>query len=299
MNNSVLPDIIYKNIDKKILNGYNLPLKKIPEELNKKYYIINFNGKKSYTVEFKDNSIYIYKNKLIYTTDSVYYYDLNDNPIDIKIINNYIKKYRPIIKQDNCLHPEYDWSHNRCYICVKLVKKIKKFNSLFIGVDPKNTNNLGNTILIGLTSKKYLYICENVVELNVLEPILEYYSPIGNSDVPYPIAFTKTNIILLNTNQKYKSTKYLINIINKNKLEKLWKNSNMQLLIKDYIKDKTSSVLDVYYQILYGYEYKSEYDTEYKFMENLNKFIYDNKIKFKNEKQNLIDKPYKQIHLLV
>jgi hypothetical protein len=300
-NKSVLPDIIYKNIDKKILNGYNLPLKKIPPELNNKYFLIHSSDIKPYTIKFKDDNIYIYKNKIIYTNKFVdYFYDFNDKPIDNKILNNYIKKYDgALIKPADTTDPAKEYKHHTYYVCVKLIKKITKFDKIFIGVDPTNTNNFGNTFLIGLTPKKYLHISENIIEINVSEPILEYYSFLGNHIVPQSIALTKTNVMVLDISQRRKSKEYSIKIINKNKLEKLWKNQDMLLLVKDYTKDKNHSVLEIYYRIAHSTRY-AEWSKEYKFIENLNKFIYDNKIKFKDEKQNFIYKnSFKQVHLLV
>lgn len=47
----------------------------------------------------------------------------------------------------------------------------------------------GNSVLLFIGASKYIYIGESIWEFNTNgDKILEYYSPIGNSDVPYPFA---------------------------------------------------------------------------------------------------------------
>jgi hypothetical protein len=44
---------------------------------------------------------------------------------------------------------------------------------------------------------KYLFIGTNVYSFETDEPIIKYYSKIGNSDVPYPIALSKDNVYFM------------------------------------------------------------------------------------------------------
>jgi hypothetical protein len=47
----------------------------------------------------------------------------------------------------------------------------------------------GNSVLLFIGNSKYVYIGESIWEFNTNgDRILEYFSPIGNSDVPYPFA---------------------------------------------------------------------------------------------------------------
>lgn len=67
-----------------------------------------------------------------------------------------------------------------------------KFEKVFIG---ENTNNRsvgkGNTILIKVKDNNYIYIGSEIYSFKTKEEITKYYSPIGNSDVPYPYAIDK------------------------------------------------------------------------------------------------------------
>lgn len=46
----------------------------------------------------------------------------------------------------------------------------------------------GNSILINTTDNKYTYIGSEIYEFETNDNIVDYFSPIGNSDVPYPYA---------------------------------------------------------------------------------------------------------------
>lgn len=60
----------------------------------------------------------------------------------------------------------------------------------------------GSSILLEIKSDKkdrykYLFIGHNIFSFYTIEKIQKYYSPIGNNDVPYPFALTKTKIYLM------------------------------------------------------------------------------------------------------
>lgn len=48
----------------------------------------------------------------------------------------------------------------------------------------------GNSILVHLSGKRYMYIGSEIYKFNIEigDRIISYFSPIGNSDVPYPYA---------------------------------------------------------------------------------------------------------------
>jgi hypothetical protein len=92
----------------------------------------------------------------------------------------------------------YKLSSNHKY--EDLVLKIK-FISYMLGKCIFKTcdhpyGELGNTILVKLKGTRYLYIGEIVYEFDIDEDILEYGSPIGNNDTPYPYARTTNKTIL-------------------------------------------------------------------------------------------------------
>ena len=93
-----------------------------------------------------------------------------------------------------------------------LVKSYKNVKKIFIGKSIKGDdmyasfpNNpagaakagLGNSILLNLSGNKYVFIGEFVYEFDTPDHIEEFYSMIGNSDVPYPVAVGEKNVYFL------------------------------------------------------------------------------------------------------
>lgn len=56
------------------------------------------------------------------------------------------------------------------------------------GVDPSADRYLGNSVLVETAPHHYTYIGDKIFSFRAVDEILEYRSPIGNSDVPYPYA---------------------------------------------------------------------------------------------------------------
>lgn len=94
-----------------------------------------------------------------------------------------------------------------------------KFMKIFIGKshDCKTTRKSGgngkmfdgNSILLKLTAKKYVFIGERIIEFMYDDPIVKFYSPVGNSDVPYPYAFDKDgNCLFILEMTRYDNIKY-------------------------------------------------------------------------------------------
>lgn len=55
----------------------------------------------------------------------------------------------------------------------------------------------GNSILLNIKGKKYIFIGRSIFMFSAKNKIIEYTSPIGNSDVPYPYAIDKEGYIYL------------------------------------------------------------------------------------------------------
>lgn len=55
----------------------------------------------------------------------------------------------------------------------------------------------GNSILLEIGDRKYKFIGNNIFSFDSLFPIKEFYSPVGNNDVPYPYAIDDENNIYL------------------------------------------------------------------------------------------------------
>jgi hypothetical protein len=87
-----------------------------------------------------------------------------------------------------------------------LVKKFK-FIKVFVGKSPKNKMTEysggygkkydGNSLLFQITKHDYIYVGHQVYKFSMEEKIINYYSPLGNSSVPYPYIKGEKNIYFM------------------------------------------------------------------------------------------------------
>ena len=70
-----------------------------------------------------------------------------------------------------------------------LLRKFTKFLGYWSGFDSSPYKFHGNSILIQVTKKEYVFIGESIYSFKTTDIITDYVSPVGNSDVPYPIAY--------------------------------------------------------------------------------------------------------------
>jgi len=83
-----------------------------------------------------------------------------------------------------------------------------------IGIDT-TVQMHGNSILVQLIPNRYVYIGDLVVAaFSFPETVTEYYSPIGNSSVPYPVAVSANFVILL-SDRRYVAKENIIKNISK------------------------------------------------------------------------------------
>jgi len=172
-------------VDKKKVNEYICGNKKTAKDLDKKIhngyktYLISDNGSRPFLVAVKDKTAKIFKIGKDIATSSF-------------------------------------WSDVKDYYYTDLIKEFK-CNKIFIpkgydGVDISNgilkdyKNFRGNSVLL-LVKDKYIYIGREIYEFKIGDEIIEYYSPIGNNDVPYPVAIGKENIYFM-LDKSYVPIKY-------------------------------------------------------------------------------------------
>ena len=88
---------------------------------------------------------------------------------------------------------------NNKLIYDKLALKIKNFKGYWpartLGEGGKQYH--GNTLLIKLSDKEYIKIGEDIYKFKTKKPILDFVSPVGNSEITYPVAFTEDNVLFL------------------------------------------------------------------------------------------------------
>ena len=135
------------------------------DQINTKSYLILDNGGHPFLVYVKkdNSSVSVYKRDPNLNID--------DNDISIK-------------------------SKNNKWIYTKLIKTFHKPLKIFIGKSPLNDMTKlsrgygpkfdGNTILLQISQKKYIYIGSAIKEYTIPEQIIKYISPVGYSSVPYP-----------------------------------------------------------------------------------------------------------------
>lgn len=119
-------------------------------------------------------------------------HDNGGNPYYIIITNDKILVFK------NDYQNEDNWQ-----FCLVL----KKYNKLFIGKNikkysssPKYGSFSGNSILIEIKPLHYLFIGHEIKEFVTDENITNYYSTMGNNDVPYPFALSKNYVYLMLNN---------------------------------------------------------------------------------------------------
>ena len=187
--------IRYNKKNKKISSK---KLFKKPSKMASKKEILN-NNKTNFT---KNNEIYKKIKKEYKGYKTYFIHENGGRPYLVYIKNKNVAIYKlPNINIDYELFNRDDNKNKWMY--TELVKKYK-VTTIFIGKSPKirmtefsgghGKEFDGNSILLMLKPKKYVFIGEIINEFTINDKIEQYYSPVGNNDVPYPMAFSKTNV---------------------------------------------------------------------------------------------------------
>jgi hypothetical protein len=112
--------------------------------------------------------------------------DNGGRPFKVNVDSDKITVFKRTNIKDHDAPPEYN----------KQVLKTK-YESIFVGKDPKVKQSVGNTCLIKLSAHEYIYIGEMIYSFKIPDEIVKYKSPVGNSAVPYPYAIGTENTYLL------------------------------------------------------------------------------------------------------
>jgi hypothetical protein len=123
------------------------------------------------------NNSYIYRDQLQSTQEYIIH-DNGDEPFKVLAHQIAIEIYRD----------EDTWESDRFH--KELITTYTDFEGVWPGYDTSEIAN-HNSILVNLSNNKYLFIGWDIYEFQTDQPIINYYSPIGNSDVPYPVAYTE------------------------------------------------------------------------------------------------------------
>jgi hypothetical protein len=154
------------------------------------------------------------------------HYDIHDNggrPFRVFIDGSKVSIYKDI-QTDWNLPPDYS----------KLIKTLKvkevivgKSSGLAEGADHTAKDAkmfVGNTILLHVSGKKYIYIGVEIYEFIMEDDFEAYFSMVGRSDVPYPVVLGKTNVyFMLDSEHNYVPRTYFPAVKNKTQ----WENAYM------------------------------------------------------------------------
>lgn len=162
-------------------------------------YLIHFNGSRPFMVEITQKVIYIYRKQPINEptnepTHEPIHAPTNDNtntPIKVKVDET---QYWDTFLEQEISKNNYNYTD--------CVMRIDDYNCVSIGEDKYHPEFKGNTILVECLNDgvlSYIYIADVIYKFYVPnnDPIIVYYSPIGNSDVPYPVAISENYIYLM------------------------------------------------------------------------------------------------------
>lgn len=118
--------------------------------------------------------------------ENFYTHDNGGRPFRIKINKNKVEVYKldvTIFDRDDFDEDDFECNREKYYdLLFKICSK-----RIFVGEDVYRDFR-GNSILLKLSKNQYMHIGSNIFKFKTDAPIVEYYSPVGNSDVPYPWA---------------------------------------------------------------------------------------------------------------
>lgn len=126
-------------------------------------------------------------------------------PFKIVIKNKdiYVYKYTGFVNNNNIYSKKE----------ILYLKNVKK---IFIGKSKYMSNTFdsyfdGNSILVNIKNNEYVFIGNKIFKFNSFFEIVNYKSPVGNSDVPYPYGIDKNNNYYLMIEDVVINTKLKIN----------------------------------------------------------------------------------------
>ena len=104
-----------------------------------------------------------------------YIHDNGGRPFKVRVNKSHLSVYADVKEEDG--PPAYD----------RLVYQTD-FTKLYIGEDPDEPDFRGNSLLALIADNRYVWIGMKIYEFSPVDTITDFYSPVGNSDVPYPYA---------------------------------------------------------------------------------------------------------------
>lgn len=151
---------------------------------------VNSKEKENKIKKMKTTKSFIPKLKLTDRMRTFFVHDNGDRPYRITANKKGIDIHR-------IMNFDYDDSSKDEY---ELELHLNKFRGFWYGFDSEfccKYEAHGNTILIQLTKTKYMYISAEIYTFESDEEILDFISPLGNNDVPYPVAYSANRVYFM------------------------------------------------------------------------------------------------------
>jgi hypothetical protein len=130
----------------------------------------------------------IYKSQLTDRNRNYHIHDNGGRPFKVVANNKGIHIYKVHISQND----DRTWP--------TLIQKFTKFISYWNGYDPAEGVH-GNSILIQVNKHSYIFIGMKIFSFETDDEIIRYVSPLGNNDVPYPVAYSTDNVYFVLDNK--------------------------------------------------------------------------------------------------
>jgi len=113
------------------------------------------------------------------------------------------RPYRVVIEDKVSIYKNINWKTDE-YKLLKTVSVQKVFVGKSTGKPPSADHEpnqskyfVGNSILLHLSGKKYMFIGFKIYEFEIEDEVDHYFSMIGRNDVPYPILLGKKNVYFM------------------------------------------------------------------------------------------------------
>jgi hypothetical protein len=114
------------------------------------------------------------------------------------------KPFRVVIEDTVSIYKNTNWKKDEYNKLLKTIKPKEVILGKSTGksdyADHKPSQSkyfLGNSILIHLYDKKYLFIGSEIYEFEMVDDFEHYFSMIGRNDVPYPVLLGKKNVYFM------------------------------------------------------------------------------------------------------
>lgn len=144
-----------------------------------------YSGSKTSKKSVRKNKLsksFIPKNKLTQKNKIYYVHDNGSRPFKVIINNRAIHIYKFSYESE-----KYDTD----------IIKITKYSGYWYGYDSSGYRQHGNSILIKISDNEYIFVGWEIYSFKTNNPIIDYISPLGNSDVPYPIAYNDSYVYFM------------------------------------------------------------------------------------------------------